>query len=126
VSKIIQAINVMISNSDRITEVYSNNRELYFLYDGKHKWSILQRANDEGVSLFYYPAKTIQSSVRELSSMSAYEFNQMEGKYIMYTDNEFKTREALESFSELYRIVKEKLLDVDTALADIIDNDVPF
>lgn len=46
--------------------------------------------------------------------------------YVTYSDKEIKTREASESFRELYQIVMEKLFDLDTIFEDIIGTDDLF
>lgn len=125
-SKIIRAINAMVSNSDKITEVYRDKNELFFLYNGKHKWSIFEKQKEEGYILYYYPAKIIPESIEELSRMSPAEVSKLEGKYVAYETDEFKTREAKESFGELFLIIKEKLLGIDKVLAEIIDDDEGF
>ena len=43
-----------------------------------------------------------------------------EEKYVKYDSAYIKTREATESFNELYQIIKEKLHGVDIVLDDII------
>lgn len=115
-SKIIRAINTMILNKDKITNIISKEGQLFFLYDNKYKWSI-------GVSggyfyLCYYPDDL--PTIKELSmipDMSGYE-------YLRYSLKDFKTQEAEESFRELYTIIKEKRYDMDKVLDDIINEDV--
>ena len=41
-TKIVQAVNAMISNPDKIKSVIPNGQEFFFIYKDKYKWSILK------------------------------------------------------------------------------------
>ena len=126
-SKIVQAVNVMISNSSKISDVYRKENEFFFLYDGKYKWSIWQNPGEETYILTYYPSDLFDRPIGELVKMDANFWRMLDGSYVPYDTRELKTKEAVESFSELYLIVKEKQLGADKALQDIIDGDLePF
>lgn len=117
-SKLIQAINAIIINSSKISDVYQNKSEYYFLYDNKYKWSInMIDDENEGIiyNLHYYPIDVDISSLATTSNWSFYE-----GQFITYSTRDYKTKEAIESFVELYRIVKEKVLGINKVLDDII------
>lgn len=111
--KIIQVINAMISNKDKISNVLQNEGEYYFLYDNKYKWSI-KKSNDD-YTLFFYPTQafSIEQLVKNNDWINFAEF-------VTYMSHEIKTREALESFSELYQIVSEKLYGLDDVFDEII------
>lgn len=113
--KIVQVINAMITNSDKITNVLKNNKEFFFLYNNKHKWSISK--SDKGVFyLHLYP--TTDMNIQELASFGDWEnYN-----YVTYNSEEYKSQEATESFSELYKIVADKLLGVDSILDEILSD----
>lgn len=115
-SKIVQAVNAMISNPNLISAVIQNESEFFFLYKGKYKWSISRRENDEHI-LWYYPgAETIQK-------LSGNDGSDWEGTpMVTYKDGEIGTREAKASFSELYTIIKERVYGVNEVLNDIISD----
>lgn len=119
-TKIVEAINVMISNQEKIQVAIRGEyeAEVFFLYDGKHKWSIIR--NDAGeYFLHYYPTNI---SLEELASMPGeawIEFNQM----VSYNSVSLGTKEAKDSLQELYGIVKEKIFGMDSVLDDIIKSD---
>lgn len=119
-SKIVEAINVMISNHEKIDKAFKGDyeAEIFFQYDGKHKWSILK--NDAGdYFLHYYPGS---DSLEKLSSMPGElwaDFTQM----VSYTSVTLGTKEAKASLQDLYGIVKEKLFGMDDVLDDIISSD---
>lgn len=116
-SKIIAVINSMISNSNKISQIIPRQKEYYFLYDNKYKWSISVDNND----VFYLHYYAGEESIEQLASYSALEWS--EYQYVTYSSKQMKTREAYESMQELYRIVKEKLCGVDEAFDDIIKGD---
>ena len=109
----------MISRKNLITNVSSGNKEIFFTYNGKYHWSIADR--DGEILLWFYPRA---ESLDELVSRSHHgEWDGVE--MVGYKASEIGTREAIETFTELYRVVKEKLFGVDDVLDDIIKDD-PF
>jgi len=114
-SKIVQAVNAMISNSKFITEVTRGNDEIFFLYKRKYRWSMARR-DDEHV-LWFYPG---DESVRSLASRDG---NWDDVEMVVYKDSEIGTREARASFTELYSLLTEKVYGVDEVLDDIIADD---
>lgn len=121
-SKIIRAINVIISNQKKISDVISgkNENELFFLYDNKHKWSVRKSQDDENFFVFYYRGKR---GLNDYAQIPEEDWEGISREFITYSTKELKSREALESMQELYRIVKEKLLGMDDVLDEIIKND---
>lgn len=122
-TKIVSAVNAMIRNSKKITEVLvSSNGDIFFEYDGKHKWSIGKR--DENVWLWFYPGDI---SVHQLANYEDYEWDGV--PMVAYDVSELNTREARESFDELYILAKEKVYGLDDVLNEIIEegaDDIPF
>ena len=114
-SKIIQVINTMISNKDKIGNVIKGEHEYFFLFNQKHKWSISYNESEKKVFLHLYPDKTM--SINDLTNIFDWESYR---DYITYRSEEFKSKEALESFLELYDIVKSKLLGAEDILDDIL------
>lgn len=119
--KIITAINVMISNSKKVSKILTaKSGELFFLYDDKHKWSVAKR--EDVHYLHYY---TGDETIEQLASEDDWELI----TFMTYSSKELKTREAYESMQELYSIIKEKSLGVEDALDDIINggsSDISF
>lgn len=122
-SKIVTAINVMISNQDGIGKVIQgvNNPEIFFMYEGKHKWSILKNDKDE-YFLHYYPG---QQELEELARWDDEDWHYF-GEMVSYTTRELGSKEAHDSFSELYTVVKEKRFNMDKILDDIISSEPPY
>ena len=110
-SKIVVAANAIINNPEDITNVRKSGNEYYFLYKGKYKWSISE--SDGEYYVHYYPD---ESTIDELVSTSDWQSI----NFVTYSTKDLKTREAYETFSELYLLIKEKLYGVDKVLDDII------
>lgn len=123
-SKIVTAINVMVSNPDRIKNVikgYSDS-ECFFVYDDKHPWSIIKH-NDGGYYMAYYPGNQDISKLAQIPDEHWHEANV---NCVTYTSKDLGTKEAKESMAELYNIVNEKVYGMDDVLDDIINSDPPF
>lgn len=126
-SKIVEAVNAMVKNSSLIKDValfteqidqYVKISTYYFKYKS-YIWSIedLSSYNQSGgYDLIFYPGF---SSVADVIKYTE-DKGMTEENYVKYESSAIKTVEADESFSELYRIVKGKLHDVDKVLDDII------
>ncbi len=116
--KIVEAINNIITKSDKISNVLRNveGSEYFFIYNEKYKWSILRSEKGE-YSLFLYPKENM--SLEDLAYQVDYSIYK---DYVLYTSEEIKTREATESFAELYKIVSDKLFGTDNILDDIIND----
>ena len=124
--KIVQAVNAMIANREKISSVtpgFANEKEYFFLYDGKYKWSIIETSNGQKdlYRLFFYPGA---QSLAELAGIADFEWNQF-GQMVSYSTDDLGTREARSTFAELYRIVRERESGIDLVLDDII-GDLPF
>lgn len=116
--KIVSAANAMILNPDKITSVIPsiNGNEFFFMYDGKYKWSISSFDNGSQYSLYYYPTDL---SLEDLSVMGADDWEDFP-YLVRYSAKDIGTREAKETFAELYRVVKEQLFGLNQVLSDII------
>lgn len=117
--KIVSAANAMIATRDRITDAVpgTSGNEIFFLYDKKHKWSISKSANSD-YTLFYYPGPQDISEMAGWPDEAWYEFGQM----IRYSTKEIGTKEAKDTFAELYRVVNENLFGINGVLDEIIGN----
>ena len=113
-SKIVQAVNAMISNHKLISNVVRGENEVFFLYKEKYKWSMAFR--DGSYYLWYYPGN---QSLEDLSQERWDDDIPM----VSYKDADIGTKEAKASFAELYTLVKEKVYGVDEVLDDIIGDD---
>jgi len=122
--KIITVINVMISNSDKITKIITGSAlssEYFFIYDNKYKWSIY-KSDEDAYSIHYYPENV---TIEKLSGMSKEEWRGYD-KYITYSTEVIKTRESYETMNELYNLLKEKIIGIDDVFNDIIKGDSVF
>jgi len=120
-SKIVQAVNVMIANKEKITDVKQIGTELYFLYDKKYRWSIMRDNDTDDYFLYFYQTNL---SIEELAvSCQEPDFRV---DLVCYKAREIGTKEAFSTFRDLFQILKEKVLGVDEVLDDIIGDDVPF
>jgi hypothetical protein len=128
-SKIVQVMNIMITFKEKISNVrkscYPN--EYYFIYDSKYVWSI-HKDNDDNFSITNYPLAQNYETEGYINYLANSDAGSDNVDSVSYSTRELKTREARESFSELYTTVKEKLLGIDTILDDIIKHseDIPF
>jgi hypothetical protein len=116
-TKIVSAINAMISNPKKISSVIPCDDEIFFLYMSKYKWSIMKTPSDT-YNLWFYPG---ENSIEQLAAFHPSEwadFNHM----VKYSSADIGTREAIDSFSELHTLVKEKAFGVDEALDEIISD----
>lgn len=113
--KIVQVINAMISHQDKIENVLRNEREYFFIYNKKHKWSITKSENTEDYFIHFYP--TDDMSLKELANNTDWiSFSD----FVTYSTTDLKTNEAIESFRELYQIVSDKLYGIDDIFNEII------
>jgi hypothetical protein len=122
-SKIVTAINVMVSNPDRIENVVKgySDTESFFLYDKKHQWSILK--NDFGYYMAYYPGN---QDVFNLAKIPDEDWEEANIHCVNYTSKDLGTKEAKESMAELFSVVNEKVHGMDDILDEIISSDPPF
>ncbi|MBA7519520.1 hypothetical protein ES705_11599 [subsurface metagenome] len=114
-AKIIQVINTMIVNADKISNVISSDQEYFFLYDNEYKWSMSKGKDeeDEYLLLFYPNPNDTIDDILIVQDWINYPFTS-------YKVSDFKTTEALESFRELFGLLKGKVFGVDDIFDDII------
>jgi hypothetical protein len=118
-SKIVQAVNAMISNQALITEVVKGDKEIFFRYKAKYTWSMRKESSTH--YLWYYPNHEIDYL---LGCEVENEWNGVD--MVGYNDTEIGTREAKASFAELFLLLKEKMFGVNNVLDDIISDGDPF
>ena len=110
--KIVAAVNSMITNPGLIKRALKRNEELFFSY-ASFKWSIAR--DKEDYYLHYYPGP------QTLEQLASIEIQGEYGEYVTYSTKEIKTREAKESFAELYQTIQTKLYGIDEVLDYIIN-----
>jgi len=120
-SRIIRAVNAMVSHPERIVDVLAgvNGRELFFVYLG-HKWSVVEAKPDEYV-LHFYPEDDI--SIAQLAAKEGEDWEYV--SMVTYLSKQLGGREALESMQELHTLVTEKVHGIDAVLDEIIASDAP-
>lgn len=116
--KIVQVVNTMITNQKKITNVIRRDKEYFFLYDGKYKWSISKSERSEDYFIHFYP--TEHMNLDELSLNNDWEaFNH----FVTYATIDIKAKEAQQTFAELYQVVANKVYGLDDIFDDIINSD---
>lgn len=118
-SKIVQAVNAMISNPRYIINVTAANEELFFLYKGKYIWSM--RKDDDEYILWFYPSGDMEELMIR-SNNGNWEGVQM----VTYKTSEIGTKEGRNSFAELYTLLTEREFGLNDVLEDIISDGDPF
>lgn len=119
-SKIVQAVNAMISNPKLITTVLQGKNEFFFLYKNKYKWSV-SRSDKGDHFLFFYPGD------ESIETLMHYDHNDWEGtQMVTYRDTDIGTKEAKASFAELFTLIKERVYGVNEVLDDIISDADPL
>jgi hypothetical protein len=126
--KIIQAINKIIENSDDIKNIvyYNGADEFFFEYRialvmpiGAYKFyrfSVKCYGKDE-YAVYYYSEDL---SPQDICHYKYYSNDKL--MFVSYYSNELKTKESLETFRDLYNIVKDKYYGASIAFDDIINN----
>ncbi len=115
-SKIVQVVNTMISNKDKITDVLPHKNEYFFLYDAKYKWSVSYNKEEDAYWIYIYTTTKSLEEIREITDWDSF------SDFTYYSTKEIKTRESYESFNELYQILSEKAFGLDSIFDDIILN----
>jgi hypothetical protein len=126
-SKIVVAVNAMISQKNKISSVIPGNNgtegETYFVFDGKHKWSIFPVEGDAGdFILCYYPGGMPIEYYAALGENTDWD----EVGVVFYRTRELGTKEARQSFAELHSLVEEMKYGMDEILDEIISSNSPF
>lgn len=122
-SKIVRAINAMVSNPNLIKNVLKgqNSTECFFIYEGKHAWSILRNSEND-YYMTYYPG---DADLGYLASISDEVWHEIDIKCVSYNSKDLGTKEAKDSMKDLFDLVIEKAYGMDDVLDDIISTE-PF
>jgi len=127
--KIVRVVNAMLSHRDKITDVKESTSEAgsvyFFLYNGKYKWSISRTAGEGSYFLHFYPGP---ESLELLASCDVDEWAEHDPASVFYSTRSLKSKEANESFAELFKVIREKLYNVEEILDEILKSadDVSF
>jgi len=120
-AKLVRALNTMIENLDKITEVRKAGSTYVFRYLGKQTWAIqeMRISPFSGVSpeyrAFYFPGdETPQQAADGLAA------DDQQLERVSFSTSEIKTTEARETFSDLYRRLGMKEFNIDKVLDEII------
>ncbi|WP_417541970.1 hypothetical protein [Methylophaga thalassica] len=118
-SKIVTAMNAMISNPDLITDVTQGamESEIFFKYDSKYIWSLIVDDTSGTYILHYYP---YAKSVSSIASIPEDRWPEADITSVFYNSKVLGTKEALDTFKELHSILNEKVYGMDDVLNDII------
>lgn len=109
-TKIIKAINSMIINKDKISNVKKGDlNRFFFIYEGRYVWSIRKDTGGE-FFLRFYPAESVEHAMRN------------NNESIRYSTSQFNSKEDVQSFEALHMLVQEKIYGLDKALDDIINS----
>ncbi len=122
-SKIVQAINVMLQCPENISTVTPSTalpQEFYFLYKD-YKWSILYNETADEYNLYFYPGPV---PLEDLATLVPPDTDTVAS--VRFGSKDIGTKEAYSSFQELYQTIKSKLYQVDEVLSDIIKDKEPF
>lgn len=122
-SKIVQAMNVMIAHPELIEDARKGkNGELFFRYKKKYIWGMIR--HEDLHRLFYYPD---QQDIKLLASFDSDDWENAEIEMVIYKESDIRTREAKDTFAALFTLLNEKIFGINDVLDDILsDDDIPF
>jgi hypothetical protein len=114
--RIIAAMNAMIENKSMIDAIYPISHIVLegfvFEYKKKYKWAIIFDRNDDEYFLIFY-ANTFESTEHLALQYPT-------TSTAVYSTEEYKDRESVQTFKELFQTVRNKLYGIDAMLDDII------
>lgn len=120
-SKILQVVNTMLNNPSKITNVQKKQDVILFNYLHDQLWGIFKQDNDHLI-LSIYPQKDLPITVKDLVNMDDLDWKLTPPISIAYSSESLKEREALESLTELYKVIIEKLYGIDDIFDEIIQD----
>jgi hypothetical protein len=130
-SKIIEALNVMIDNKSQIKEAVRDKYDkskFYFRYLGPRVWTV-ERANDDSIVVRYYPNSDSLSDIRlariagigiDVLGPERQKITDALIDTVGYSDQEWTSSEAKATFRDFYKTVQETCYQVDKELDQII------
>jgi hypothetical protein len=111
--KLAQALNKMLERKDLISNVIGKGKEYYFLFNKKHKWSVVFNASPIKYSLYYY---TLDISLEDIANITS--FN--DSMYVFFSDEKLKDLNCLEQVKQLYIYLEGSAAGLDEALDEIL------
>lgn len=117
-NKIIQTINVIISNSSKISKVFQKNKNEYFFLYNKYIWSISYSLLEDNYYIYCYPNNDNFEELVKIENISDSDIN-----FISYNAKDLNISNALISFKDLYFLIREKSYKVDEIFDDIISDE---
>jgi hypothetical protein len=119
--EIIQVINTMIENHTKIGNVKSDGSTFYFLYDGKHIFSITPKTAPpfEGFWVYVYPNAENKWSIEGIIKNNHSDYQELIPT-VVFDSDDYKNQEATETFKDLMQVIQSKLYGVDKVFADIL------
>ena len=118
-TNIIEAVKSIISKNEKITCVKRINDEIFFLFNEKYKLSMMSYHENSDRFEYLLNCYPGTEKLEELYTLvEANEINKVSS--ITYRTDELKSREAYESFQQLFKIIEEKSLGIDKILDEII------
>lgn len=128
-SKIIIAVNSMISNEQNISRVERSGKLAangYAFSYNEYVWLIFRYEDAHGIQehiLHYFPEMD-SDDIQSIVDMDEDDWDST--KRVTYRTSEIDTTEARATFSELFVMLSEKAYGIDDVLNDIISDDEPF
>jgi hypothetical protein len=120
-SKIVQVVNTMLNNPSKITNVQKGHDVIFFNYIHEQLWGLSKQDNDQ-IILSIYPQKDLPIAVKDLVNMDDLDWKLTPPISIAYSSESLKESAALESFTELYKVIIEKLYGIDDIFDQIIQD----
>lgn len=137
-AKLIAALNTIVENFDKVTDIQMYGEVYAFRYIRKHTWAIQPEwqhvyrgprgleslmgcdsrsdpRGEYGYRVFYFPGDVAPIEAAEAIALG----HPLER--ISISSSEIKTTEAYETFSDLYRQLGMKYFNVENVLDEIID-----
>jgi len=128
-STIVEVLNRMIENKEKIDDTIFFKEEVYFLYDKKFLWSIKQILWSEQDSRSNYTVKLYPNANPSQKSLFDYiedQHNDLKASQLHpslgYISANYPTVAANDTFTELYLIVSRKASGADDVFQAILNS----
>jgi len=128
-STIIEVLNVILDNKDKLTEVARDDAgKIYFRYAGPRVWTVELTYDGEVVVRVYplsdglaaIPLSRIASNKDWDADSETKAISQALQSHIIYSSDEWTSREAKATFKDLYKRLLERSHHVDKYFEEII------
>lgn len=122
--KTIRLVQKMIERKDKLTDIYLHESEYYFKYNDKYSWSVARSVRNTGSNtvryvLYLYPDWTGSSSdLAHTFAAGAVD----EVKLAAFTELS-NSDQGQRLLSQLQRILRNRNLNVDAIVDDILNDD---